>query len=196
MIARSVPDRSVPTHFPHTEVDHQRWSSWRAGPRSRRTAAALGYTSRVTDSLDGFVPAHLRDDRYDEAPPWPADEVAPGLWQSGHPSPGENWDAVFDLSGEEDPLDDVEFYVHWLIEDGPAPDRDTLVALADLVRSMRASGKRVLVHCAAGMNRSGLLSAASLIREGWSADDAMEAVRTARHGALNNPEFVDLLRRL
>ena len=150
----------------------------------------------MTDSLDGYVPAHLRDDRYDEAPPWPADEVVPGLWQSGHPSPGETWDAVFDLSGEEDPLDDVEFYVHWLIEDGPAPDRDTLVALADLVRSMRASGKRVLVHCAAGMNRSGLLSAASLIREGWSADDAMDAVRTARHGALNNPEFVDLLRRL
>ena len=101
----------------------------------------------MTDSLDGYVPAHLRDDRYDEAPPWPADE-------------------------------------------------DTLVALADLVRSMRASGKRVLVHCAAGMNRSGLLSAASLIRDGWSADDAMEAVRDARHGALNNPEFVDLLRRL
>lgn len=146
-----------------------------------------------SDPLEGYVPAHLRDDRVDETPPWPADEVVPGLWQSGHPSPGEEWDAVFDLSGEEPPLEDVEFYVHWLIEDGPKPDHDTLVALADLVRSMRATGKRVLIHCAAGMNRSGLLSAASLIREGYTADDAIAAIREARPGALNNPEFVDML---
>ena len=112
------------------------------------------------------------------------------------PEPGEHWDAVFDLSGEEPPLEDVEFYVHWLIEDGPAPDLDTLVALADLVRSMRAAGKRVLVHCAAGINRSGLLAAASLIREGYDADDAIGTVRAARTGALNNPEFVEALRSL
>jgi protein-tyrosine phosphatase len=101
---------------------------------------------------------------------------------------------VFDLSGEEPPLEDVEFYVHWLIEDGPAPDLSTLVALADLVRSMRAAGKRVLVHCAAGINRSGLLAAASLIREGHDAEDAIATVRAARAGALNNPEFVEALR--
>ena len=84
--------------------------------------------------------------------------------------------------------------MHWLIEDGPAPDHDTLIALADLVRSMRAAGKRVLVHCAAGINRSGLLAAASLIREGYDVDDAIETVRSARTGALNNPEFVEALR--
>ncbi|HEY2220504.1 protein-tyrosine phosphatase family protein [Actinomycetospora sp.] len=147
-----------------------------------------------SDPLDDYVPAHLRDDLDDEPPPWPADEIVPGLWQSGHPEPGEHWDAVFDLSGEEPPLEDVEFYVHWLIEDGPAPDLDTLVALADLVRSMRAAGKRVLVHCAAGINRSGLLAAASLIREGTDPDDAIATVRAARAGALNNPEFVEALR--
>jgi protein-tyrosine phosphatase len=147
-----------------------------------------------SDPLDGYVPAHLRDDLDDEVPPWPPDEIVPGLWQSGHPEPGEHWDAVFDLSGSEPPLADVEFYVHWRIEDGPAPDLDTLVALADLVRSMRAAGKRVLVHCAAGINRSGLLAAASLIRDGYEPEEAIETVRAARSGALNNPEFVEALR--
>jgi hypothetical protein len=146
-----------------------------------------------SDPADSYVPAHLRDDLADEPPPWPADQIVPGLWQSGHPEPGEHWDAVFDLSGEEPPLEDVEFYVHWLIEDGPAPEFTTLRSLADLVDDLRQDGKRVLIHCAAGINRSGLLSAAALIRGGWDVDDAIAAVREARHGALNNPNFVDLL---
>ena len=37
-------------------------------------------------------------------------------------------------------------YVHWLIEDGPAPELATLVALADLVNDLRRARKRTLVH--------------------------------------------------
>jgi protein-tyrosine phosphatase len=147
-----------------------------------------------SEPLEDFTPAHLRDDLTDEPPPWPPDEIVPGLWQSGSPQPSEHWDAVIDLHGDAPPLEDVEFYVHWLIEDGPAPDPSTLAALADLVCDLRKAGKRVLVHCAAGINRSGLLAAASLIREGYDADDAIETVRAARTGALNNPEFVKALR--
>ena len=117
----------------------------------------------------------------------------PGIWQSGSPEPGEHWDAVFDLHGSAPPLEDVEFYVHWLIEDGPAPSFTTLRSLADLVDDLRADGKRVLIHCAAGINRSGLLSAAALIRGGYDADEAIALVREARTGALNNVNFVDLL---
>lgn len=146
-------------------------------------------------SLDGeYVPAHLRDAFDDEAPPWPPNEIVPGIWQSGFPEPGERWDAVIDLDGSGPPLDDVDFYLHWLIEDGPAPDEGMLVALADLVEDLRTAGKRVLVHCAAGINRSGLVSAAALIRGGEDPDEAIAAVRAARTGALNNPEFVALLR--
>jgi protein-tyrosine phosphatase len=83
--------------------------------------------------------------------------------------------------------------VHWLIEDGPAPPFSTLRSLADLVEDLRADGKRVLIHCAAGINRSGLLSAASLIRGGHDPDEAIDLVRQARSGALNNQNFVDLL---
>ena len=49
--------------------------------------------------------------------------------------------------------------MHWLIEDGPAPELATLVALADLVNDLRRARKRTLVHCAGGINRSSLLSA-------------------------------------
>lgn len=146
------------------------------------------------DVGDGWVPAHLRDALIDEAAPWPPDEIVPGIWQSGIPEPGERWDAVIDLHGGESPLTDVDFYVHWLIEDGPAPDFVMLVALADLVEDLRRAGKRVLVHCAAGINRSGLVSAAALIRGGYDAEEAIDMVREARSGALNNPEFVALLR--
>jgi hypothetical protein len=44
-----------------------------------------------------------------------------------------------------------------------------------------------------GINRSGLLSAAALMREGMSATEAIETVRSRRLGALNNREFVRLL---
>ena len=141
---------------------------------------------------DAYVPAHLRE-LGEEPAPWPPHEIVPGLWQSGSPEPGEHWDAVIDLHGSAPPLDDVEFYVHWLIEDGPAPDYSTLVSLADLVDDLRQSGKRVLIHCAAGINRSGLLSAASLIRGGYEPDEAIRLVRDARTNALNNPNFVELL---
>lgn len=83
--------------------------------------------------------------------------------------------------------------MHWLIEDGPAPERAVLVALADLVNDLRRAGRRVLIHCAGGINRSGLLSAAALIRDGMSATEAIETVRSRRSGALNNREFVRLL---
>lgn len=126
----------------------------------------------------------------DDSPPWPATEIIPGIWQSGYPEPGEHWDAVIDLDGSAPPLEGVAFYVHWPIEDGPPPDRAVLTALADLVDDLRRANKRVLIHCAAGINRSGLLAAATLMRDGVPAEEAVATVRQRRPGSLNNDEFV------
>jgi hypothetical protein len=126
----------------------------------------------------------------EETPAWPASEIVPGVWQSGSPQPGEHWDAVIDLDCSSPPLEGVAFYAHWPIEDGPAPETAVLVALADLVNDLRRGGKRVLIHCAGGINRSGLLATAALIRDGMGADEAVETVRARRPGALNNLEFV------
>ena len=129
----------------------------------------------------------------EETPPWPATEIVPGVWQSGSPEPGEHWDAVIDLDCSAPPLEGVAFYAHWPIEDGPAPETVVLVALADLVNDLRRGGKRILIHCAGGVNRSGLLAAAALIRDGMGAVEAVKTVRARRPGALINPEFVRLL---
>lgn len=53
-------------------------------------------------------------------------------------------------------------------------------------------GKRVLVTCAMGLNRSGLISAATLLEGGHaSPSEAIRMVRSARgHLALSNPSFV------
>lgn len=133
---------------------------------------------------------------FGEAPaaPWPPIEIVEGIWQSGHPQPGEQWDAVIDLDGDQPPLEDVAMYVQWPIPDGPAPEHAILVALADLISDLRRAGKRILVHCAGGMNRSGLVVAAVLVRDdGMCPGDAIALIRARRPGALNNPQFVNHL---
>lgn len=52
------------------------------------------------------------------------------------------------------------------------------------------NGKRVLVRCQAGINRSGLVMALMLIREGYTAEDAINLMRTKRGEAvLANKHF-------
>ena len=61
---------------------------------------------------------------------------------------------------------------------------------------LRAS-RRVLVTCAQGLNRSGLVSALSLIlAAGWSPADAVRHIQRRRPAALNNPQFVAALSRM
>jgi protein-tyrosine phosphatase len=61
----------------------------------------------------------------------------------------------------------------------------------------RARGMRVLTTCHAGLNRSGLVSALMLHRlSGMSGPRAIELVRAARPGALNNQYFTAALRRI
>lgn len=127
------------------------------------------------------------------AAPWPPTEIVENVWQSGSPEPGHRWDGVVDLDGGQPPLDDVDCYLRWRIEDGPAPEHAVLVAVADFVRDLRGQGKRILIHCAGGMNRSGLVVAAALIRDGMPPRDAVALIRERRPGALNNGAFVDLL---
>ena len=57
-------------------------------------------------------------------------------------------------------------------------------------------GKTVLVTCAAGLNRSGLVSALALCGLGWTPNEAINAVREARPGALFNQQFVKVIRAL
>lgn len=52
----------------------------------------------------------------------------------------------------------------------------------------------VYVHCQAGMNRSGLVTARVLMEQGMSADEAIDTVPDRRRGSLSD-EYADWLRR-
>jgi protein-tyrosine phosphatase len=56
------------------------------------------------------------------------------------------------------------------------------------------SGRKVLIRCQAGLNRSGLVLAQVLVNNGSPAEEAVELIRTRRsHQAFHNQSFVDYL---
>ncbi|MFJ3666388.1 dual specificity protein phosphatase family protein [Streptomyces sp. NPDC090106] len=139
--------------------------------------------------------------------PW--NEIVPGLWMGGHefrgrsgqPEPAvvrDEFDLVqtlLRLPGH-GPEPGVEHHV-WPIPDGPLDGTQ----LAGVIRLARAAGeavdegRRVLVRCHHGYNRSGLVVAQSLIRAGYSAEEAIRLIRSRRSPwALHNDLFVDYLR--
>jgi protein-tyrosine phosphatase len=93
------------------------------------------------------------------------------------------------------PAPEVEHhYVETL--DGPlSPDQiESICRMADLAVDALGEGRRILVRCHSGYNRSGLVVAQALINMGYSTDDAIFLIRYRRSKwALNNPLFVDYL---
>jgi protein-tyrosine phosphatase len=76
---------------------------------------------------------------------------------------------------EKQTLKEVEMYDH-----GTLPNLEQLHSLAELVNTMRDNGETVLVHCQAGLNRSGLVTALSLIKRGMKPSTAIAKLRSSR----------------
>lgn len=73
-------------------------------------------------------------------------------------------------------------------------DEARLHRIAEWAYDRWKEGKRVLVRCQAGMNRSGLVSALVLMRDNYSAEDAITLLREKRSEVvLFNDAFVDYL---
>lgn len=73
--------------------------------------------------------------------------------------------------------------------DGHHVDADALEDLAELVNVRREQGL-TLVHCQAGLNRSGLVAGLALVRSGMAPADAIDLLRVRRSPAvLCNPTF-------
>ncbi|MFJ3334160.1 dual specificity protein phosphatase family protein [Streptomyces sp. NPDC086766] len=143
------------------------------------------------------------------APGSPWSEIVPGLWMGGHEFEGRSGAREFAVVRDEfdlvqtllrlpghGPDPGVEHHV-WPIPDGPLDGTQ----LAGVIRLARAAcdalddGRRVLVRCYHGYNRSGLVVAHALIRRGRSADEAIRLVRARRSPwALHNDLFVAYLR--
>ena len=92
------------------------------------------------------------------------------------------------------PGGDLDSLVEVRLYDGPRiPDEGQLYALAEWINVCKAHG-RTLVHCQAGLNRSGLLTALSLIVTGIAPVDAIRLLRASRSPAvLCNKRFEEWL---
>ncbi|WP_200944857.1 MULTISPECIES: dual specificity protein phosphatase family protein [unclassified Nocardioides] len=139
------------------------------------------------------------------ADPW--NEVVPGLFQGGHDVlsqsgsacvVGDEFDLVVSLATRPGygPSEGVEHVVLRLADAAIDPATGARVdEVAGRVADAVGDGRRVLVRCSGGLNRSGLVVASALVRLGSTPDAAIGAVRAARGPwALTNPGFVAHLR--
>ncbi|MFJ3789789.1 protein phosphatase [Kitasatospora sp. NPDC090091] len=135
-------------------------------------------------------------------------EIAPGLWMGGHfiTPPGRPLEPVlvereFDLvvslftRAGHGPAPGVEHLVRE-VPDGPLSAGQLLAVGEAATHTAEAvrQGRRVLVRCHSGYNRSGLVVAQALVELGHPADRAVELIRERRSPwALNNRLFVEYL---
>jgi hypothetical protein len=69
-------------------------------------------------------------------------------------------------------------------------DLNRLRKAVDFAHQQWKSGDRVLIRCQAGLNRSGLVTALVLIKEGYNPDQAIDLIRAQRgEHALCNSQF-------
>ncbi len=135
-------------------------------------------------------------------------EILPNLWQGGtddydvmsmRPVSGENpfitkahFDTVVTLYASARPVDWFVREIRYGFWDHDMKDFNA-EDLFDIVRVAHTdwkNGKRVLIRCQAGWNRSGLITALVLIREGYSARDAIDMQRSKRtRHVLCNTDF-------
>ncbi|MGW2645497.1 protein-tyrosine phosphatase family protein [Streptomyces sp. NPDC001393] len=144
------------------------------------------------------------------APESPWDEVVPGLWMGGHEFRGRSGRPELAVVHDEfdvvqtllrlpgyGPDPGVEHHV-WPIPDGPLDGTQ----LAGVIRLARAAnealdaGRRVLVRCYHGYNRSGLVIGQALVQRGHGPpDEVIRLIRARRSAwALHNELFVEYLR--
>jgi hypothetical protein len=167
--------------------------------------------AKLIDTSAGYAPAH-EIDNWD----FPLhSEILPGLWVGGTDdmdtieysgnlhAPKEitkkEFDAVVTLYAWANPVD-------WMVEemrfgfydsDVDHIDREALASAVGFARRKWQAGKKVLVRCQAGLNRSGLTAALVLMQSGYTADEAIALLRTKRSKyVLCNGEFEAFLRTL
>ena len=137
-------------------------------------------------------------------------EILPGLWMGGTGDDSVlasfqvqpeitnlHFDTVVTLYASALPVDwyvkelRLGFFDHDKV-DIDAHDLDQVVQSA---HADWQAGKRVLIRCQAGWNRSGLVTALVLMREGYRSFEAIELIRQMRYeNALCNRSFEQFLR--
>lgn len=79
-------------------------------------------------------------------------------------------------------------YLHVPTPDLEAPTDEGIARAVGFARSEISSGRRVMVHCAAGMGRAGTILACYLVAHaGLTAGEAIARVRRERPGSIQSP---------
>lgn len=140
-------------------------------------------------------------------------EILPGLWQGGtYDFDTLKFPKTHDIRNQDKQFDAVAtFYaeahpVGWGISERRFgfPDAELSEENLPEIHSIAAwafqqwkCGKKVLIRCQAGLNRSGLCMALILMKDGMSPSDAISLIRNKRsEDALFNGHFVDYLKGL
>lgn len=117
------------------------------------------------------------------------------LYQGGLvSSPPWRTDAVLNLCEQSDSYTRETYAWEPIPDAAPAPSLAWLRERVDWIDTQHQSGKRVYVHCYAGVSRSGMVVVAYLMKKHrWSRDETLEYVRSRRPITRPNPAFMELL---
>jgi atypical dual specificity phosphatase len=81
--------------------------------------------------------------------------------------------------------------LHVPIGDFTAPTPEELLRCVTWIEQQVKSARPVVVHCGAGLGRTGTVIAAFLVAQGFAPDEAVREVRRIRPGSLETDEQVE-----
>ena len=84
-------------------------------------------------------------------------------------------------------------YHHMPVKDFHAPTHKQMAKFGDLVDEAERAGKKLVVHCLAGVGRTGTMLASYLMHRGRTAQEAIAEIRRLRPGSIETAEQEEAL---